>query len=694
MQVENLNGNRPVKRARWRTLVARVAIFGAVAALFVALPAPAQALSGAEFDPGAIISDGEFYDGAAMTEAQIQNFLVSQVGSCANTNCLAAYTADTPTRTWGFGTCATYTGAPAESAARIIFKVQQACGLSAKVILTTLQKEQSLISDRAPSDGVMRKAMGYGCPDTAACDSTYYGFFNQVFAAARQLTWYGNPGGSFTYIRVGEVNAIRYHPNAACGSKNVLIRNRATAALYYYTPYTPNAAALANLGGTGDACSSYGNRNFWVFYNNWFGDPTSGSNPVGSVDVVQALPGHVRVAGWAWDPDTSASIDVHVYINGVGTALHATNIRPDVGATWPAMGSAHGFDATLPTTSEGAQTVCIYGINLGVGRNVLFGCPVVPGMTGSPTGAIDSVTAAAGVVSVSGWAFDPDTTASTPVHIYVDSSGYAFTADDARSDIAAIYPAYGGAHGFVRTVPVGLGVHTVCAYGIETSGIGANKLLGCRTVNVMSGAPIGVVDAVVATPGAFTVSGWAFDPDSTSSAPVHVYANANGIAGTADQPRADVAAAYPGYGAAHGYSITVPASPGLNSVCAYGIDIAAPGGNKALACRTVAGMSGSPVGVVDAVTVSAGNITLTGWTYDPDTAASIPVHVYVDTSGYAFTADGDRPDLAAAFPAYGAKHGFSVTVPASSGSHAVCAYGINTSAGSNVSVGCKTVTVP
>ena len=26
--------------------------------------------------------------------------------------------------------------------------------------------------------------MGYGCPDTAACDAQYYGFFNQVYSAA------------------------------------------------------------------------------------------------------------------------------------------------------------------------------------------------------------------------------------------------------------------------------------------------------------------------------------------------------------------------------------------------------------------------------------------------------------------------------------------------------------------------------
>ena len=56
-----------------------------------------------------------------------------------------------------------------------------------------------------------------------------------------------------------------------------MLANAATAALYYYTPYQPNAAALANLYGTGDSCSAYGNRNFWRLYRDWFGDPRMGS---------------------------------------------------------------------------------------------------------------------------------------------------------------------------------------------------------------------------------------------------------------------------------------------------------------------------------------------------------------------------------------------------------------------------------
>lgn len=233
--------------------------------------------AGSDFTPGELIADVNFYDKAAMSEAQIQSFLVSMVGSCANSLCLANYRATTPNRSWTYGTCAPYVGASNESAARIIFKAQEACGLSARVILVTLQKEQSLLTNPAPTADVMRKAMGYGCPDTAECDSVYYGFFNQVYAAARQLTWYGNPGGSFTWLKLGQPNNVLFHPDAArCGGANVTIANRATAALYYYTPYQPNAAALANLYGEGDSCSSYGNRNFWRMFNDWFGDPRDG----------------------------------------------------------------------------------------------------------------------------------------------------------------------------------------------------------------------------------------------------------------------------------------------------------------------------------------------------------------------------------------------------------------------------------
>jgi hypothetical protein len=115
-----------------------------------------------------------------------------------------------------------------------------------------------------------QKAMGYGCPDTAPCDAQYYGFYNQMFNAAKQFRSYANNPNSYNHIP-GQNNQVRFNPNPACGSSMVYIENKATAGLYNYTPYQPNGAAVGNLNGTGDACSAYGNRNFWRFFNDWFG---------------------------------------------------------------------------------------------------------------------------------------------------------------------------------------------------------------------------------------------------------------------------------------------------------------------------------------------------------------------------------------------------------------------------------------
>lgn len=676
-----------LKKAR-RVLTSLVVV-GLIGTVLTATPQAARALSGSEFDPGYIISDQNFYVRDAMSQDQIQGFLNANGGSCTGSLCLRSYVVSTPSlaaETY----CAAYSGGVSESAAAIIFKVQAACKISAKVILVTLEKEQGLVTRSTSSDSVLRKAMGMGCPDTSVCDSQYYGFFNQVYAAARQFNRYNH--GSFTWYKVGQKSNILYNPNTACGSSAVEIKNNATAALYYYTPYQPNASALANLGGPGDSCGSYGNRNFWAFYNNWFGSPNAAGSPVAGLEILTSVPGGIRVAGWAFDPDTTDSIQVHIYINGVGTAIVANTSRPDVGAVWPSVGSAHGFDVTLKATTLGSQHVCIFGINQGPGANALFNCTDLPGATGSPSGVLDSVSVSRGAVTATGWTFDPDTSASIPVHIYVDTVGAAFVADDSRSDVGQIYSGYGPQHGYSRTLTVAPGVHTVCAFGIESAGLGSNSLLGCKTITVLGGSPIGSLDAVSVGPGTITAAGWAFDPDTTAPIPVHVYSDASGVAGSAAGSRPDVAAAYPGYGTEHGYSISFAATPGVHKVCSYGIDIVSPGANRQLGCRTVTAMSGSPVGVIDSISVTNDQLSASGWAYDPDTAQPIPVHVYVDAGGTPITAPNERLDFAAVYPAYGPDHGYGFTTAITPGSHNVCVYAINVGPGSNVLLGCKAVT--
>ena len=67
-------------------------------------------------------------------------------------------------------------------------------------------------------------------------------------------------------------------PKVGCGGASVTIANQATAALYNYTPYQPNAASLAAYPGEGDSCSSYGNRNFFYMFNKEFGSTGGGKN--------------------------------------------------------------------------------------------------------------------------------------------------------------------------------------------------------------------------------------------------------------------------------------------------------------------------------------------------------------------------------------------------------------------------------
>ncbi len=242
----------------------------------IAVVPGAEAANAADFNPGNIISDAVFYNSGTMTVAQIQSFLNARVPTCrSGYECLKSYTQATvsqPRRTEG---CAPYTGAARETAAEIIYKVAQACGINPQAILVLLEKEQGLVSDDWPSSRQYRSATGYGCPDTADCDTNYYGFFNQVYHASYQFKKYQyNPG--IRGYKAGQINTILWNPNSGCGSSQVYIENQATAGLYVYTPYRPNQAALNNLYGTGDGCSAYGNRNFWRMFTDWFGSTTGG----------------------------------------------------------------------------------------------------------------------------------------------------------------------------------------------------------------------------------------------------------------------------------------------------------------------------------------------------------------------------------------------------------------------------------
>jgi putative cell wall-binding protein len=210
-----------------------------------------------------------------------------------------------------------------------------------------LQKEQGLVTMSNPSSAVLRKAMGYGCPDSSVCDSLYYGLFNQIYSAASQLERYGlrtSDNVSFrTKYQIGVPYPIATAPGD-CPKITVTVKNMATTALYYYTPYTPNAAVLANLHGAAanPSCAAYGNRNFWVYYYDWFGDPLT-TVPTGV--TVSRLGGADRY-------DVAVGISQKNFPGTVSTVYVATGANyPDALSAAPAAALQHAPLLLTPTAS-------------------------------------------------------------------------------------------------------------------------------------------------------------------------------------------------------------------------------------------------------------------------------------------------------------------------------------------------------
>ncbi|MEK0306878.1 hemagglutinin [Bifidobacterium favimelis] len=223
------------------------------------------------FDPGMIITDARFHDTTGMNTEDIQSFLEEKGAACQGDRCLKNLKVDTATKE-GDDLCGRFQGGKGQTAASVIDGAARACGVSQKVLLTILQKEQHLVTAKDPSDFQLKAAMGLSCPDDASCDPKYAGFFNQVYGSARRFRYYQTHRDRY-HFRTGAINQVAFSPDRACGGGDVFIENDATALLYIYTPYQPNRAALEAGSGEGNSCSAYGNRNFSLIYRGWFGDP-------------------------------------------------------------------------------------------------------------------------------------------------------------------------------------------------------------------------------------------------------------------------------------------------------------------------------------------------------------------------------------------------------------------------------------
>lgn len=683
-------------------VAAAVVVTGTV----VAVPdPPAVALSGSQFDPGNIISNQYFYDANAMSEAQIAAFLQTNIGACQNSNCLNVVRTNTTTRAAN-PMCNAYQGADQETAARIIFKVQQACGISAKVLLVTLQKEQSLVTHRSPTLSRLDRAMGYACPDNTAipgwCDPAYGGLYNQLYWAAWQFKRYANPPGTtrtFTWFPVGATTAIRFHPQVACGSSPVRIQNEATAALYYYTPYQPNAAALGNLYGVGDACSAYGNRNFWRMYSDWFGNPTvPPGTPEGNLESVTVGPRSVTLDGWAIDPDTVGStVTLSIQLGPTWQVLYANQAGTDQDARFPGAGSNHDFTGTLPIAA-GTHVMCVYLVNAGgAGSTASLGCRQVVVPDNPPAqGAITSSSATPSSITFSGWVARPDALdATVPVAVSVGSRWHAFsTGGVTPSEAATVLPGIGSSQGVSGTFPAQPGVQTFCIWGSSTSGV--TRAVDCRSILVPQPRNTASnITAITGTSNGVTVEGWAVWPDASDRfVPIAVNIGANWYGFTANRPNAAVNTVVPDATGDHGFSGSIPLPPGTYNACIWAGRVG--GGADQIGCRTVT-VASSPASStqfeIERVVPSGQAVEFSGWALWSNTInRSVPIAVNVGSRWFGFSANLPNSRVAQVVPSAVGDHGFSGSIPLGPGTHNVCFWAAQL-VGSPTMLGCRTVTI-
>jgi Carbohydrate binding domain len=290
-------------RSRGR-VVAGVAIFSVVLGTSIgasiATAPSASAADIASFNAGNLISNAVFYDGGATKAGTIQTLLNAQGSRCVaagTLKCLKDIAVSIP-KSSSDKYCAAIAAHAGQSAATVFATIGAACSINPAVLVVLVQKEQSLVTRSSPTTSSYEKATGYNCPDTAPCNTATAGFYRQVYGAARQFQVYRqNPTGY--NFQSGRYNTIRYSTAASCGSSSVYIENSATAGLYDYTPYQPDKAAIANVTGSGDACSSYGNRNFWRYFNDWFGN---------SGNLLKSASFEGSVTGWAFGTTVARSL--------------------------------------------------------------------------------------------------------------------------------------------------------------------------------------------------------------------------------------------------------------------------------------------------------------------------------------------------------------------------------------------------
>lgn len=234
-----------VRRDSSRLLLALIAVavftFAAPSLAFAVIEYPAN------YNPMRVISDDNWRAGTSMSQADIQAFLQTQLGVLKDYSCAE--------------------GGPnglhstvVKPAAQIIAEAAQYWNVNPKLIIATLEKEQSLISqpyhDASPThiygtDYHLTNAMG--CGVYAGSPDRHPGFGDQVWTGTEKLGKAPMADATSPYQWTpGKTKVVwSYEHNAYI---TIAPENQPTWNLYTYTPYYPQLSV-------------------WKQYSKFFGDP-------------------------------------------------------------------------------------------------------------------------------------------------------------------------------------------------------------------------------------------------------------------------------------------------------------------------------------------------------------------------------------------------------------------------------------
>jgi len=228
------------------------------------------------FDRGLVISDQSFYDASALNEQQIKSFLTDKGRNCRSSGprtCLKDLAIPATTLISdqkGLG-CKNISIGARSRAWTVINQVAKACGISPKVLLTTVQKESSGIVQPLTT-ARWNRMMGMGCPDGGSCAGKYSGFAKQLYYSADSLRSYRSRP-SHTAIKAFANQA----PYRTLDGHTFVIKNVATASLYTYTPHVSS------------------NRLFSQIWNSFFSDSLGGGSWAAGTAPVPASGSKVSV---------------------------------------------------------------------------------------------------------------------------------------------------------------------------------------------------------------------------------------------------------------------------------------------------------------------------------------------------------------------------------------------------------------